>query len=60
LLHELIAKQKDITLINQEVMPDHVHLFVTAHPIFAPANIAKIGSSLFDVGERIPFDFNHE
>lgn len=23
-------------------MPDHVHLFVTAHPIFAPANIAKI------------------
>ncbi len=46
MLHELIAKQKDITLINQEVMPDHVHLFVTAHPIFAPANIAKIGSSL--------------
>lgn len=41
-LHELIAKQKGITLINQEIMPDHVHLFVTAHPIFAPANIAKI------------------
>ncbi|MCK9288103.1 MAG: IS200/IS605 family transposase [Sphaerochaetaceae bacterium] len=41
-LHELIAEQKDITLINQEIMPDHVHLFVTAHPIFAPANIVKI------------------
>ena len=41
-LHELIAKQKGITLINQEIMSDHVHLFVTAYPIFAPANIAKI------------------
>lgn len=41
-LHEFIVKQKGIILINQEIMPDHVHLFVTAHPIFAPANIAKI------------------
>ncbi len=41
-LHELIADQKGITLINQEIMPDHVHLFVTAHPKFAPANIVKI------------------
>jgi putative transposase len=41
-LHKLIAKQRDTTLINQEIMPDHVHLFVTAPPIFAPANIAKI------------------
>jgi putative transposase len=41
-LHELIAEQKGIEMVNQEIMPDHVHLFVTAHPIFAPANIFKI------------------
>lgn len=41
-LHELIAEQKGIEMVNQEIMPDHVHLFVTAHPIFAPANIVKI------------------
>jgi len=32
-LHELIAKQKCIEMVNQEIMPDHVHLFVNAHPI---------------------------
>jgi putative transposase len=42
MLHELIAKQKGLTLVTQEIMPDHVHLFVTAHPKFAPANIVKI------------------
>ena len=41
-LHELIAEQKGVTLITQEIMPDHVHLFVTAHPKFSPANIVKI------------------
>jgi putative transposase len=41
-LHEVIAKQKGIILVTQEIMPDHVHLFVTAHPKFAPANIVKI------------------
>jgi putative transposase len=41
-LHEMIAEQKGISLVDQEIMPDHVHLFVTAHPIFAPANIVKI------------------
>lgn len=41
-LHELIAEQKGVTLIEQEIMPDHVHLFISAHPKFAPATIAKI------------------
>jgi putative transposase len=41
-LHEVIAKQKGVILVTQEIMPDHVHLFVTAHPKFAPANIVKI------------------
>ena len=42
MLHELIAEQKGMTLITQEIMPDHVQLFVTAHPKFSPANIVKI------------------
>lgn len=41
-LHEVIAKQKGVILVTQEIMPDHVHLFVTAHPKFSPANIVKI------------------
>ena len=41
-LHEIIAEQKGISLVDQEIMPDHVHLFVNAHPIFAPANIVQI------------------
>jgi len=42
MLHELIAEQKGVTLITQEIMPDHVHLSITAHPKFSPANIVKI------------------
>jgi len=42
MLRELIAEQKGMTLITQEIMPDHVQLFVTAHPTFSPANIVKI------------------
>ena len=41
-LHESIAQQKGVVLVTQEIMPDHVHLFVSAHPKFAPANIVKI------------------
>ncbi|NLA38978.1 MAG: hypothetical protein GX882_06305 [Methanomicrobiales archaeon] len=26
---------------TQEVMPDHAHLFITAHPKFAPSTIVK-------------------
>ena len=61
MLHELIAQKNGIDLVTQEIMPDHVHLFVTAHPKFSPANIVKIfkgitakklfGSSLFHVGK---------
>ena len=42
LLHEKIAKEKGVTLVSQEIMPDHVHLFIIMHPKFAPANIVKI------------------
>ncbi|AFC99441.1 Transposase [Methanocella conradii HZ254] len=41
-LHEEIAKEKGIILQGQEVMPDHVHLIITAHPKYPPATIVKI------------------
>lgn len=41
-LHEKIAKEKGVTLVTQEVMPDYVHLFIIMHPKFAPADIVKI------------------
>jgi putative transposase len=37
-----IANEKGVTLVTQETMPDHVHLFITMHPKFAPADIVKI------------------
>ena len=41
-LHASIAQDKGFVLNTQEIMPDHVHLSVTAHPKFAPATIVKI------------------
>jgi len=41
-LHEQIAREKGIVIREQEVMPDHVHLFITAHPKFSPSQIVKI------------------
>lgn len=41
-LHEKIAEEKGVMLVTQEVMPDHVHLFITMHPKYTPANIVKI------------------
>jgi len=41
-INEEIALNNDIGLIEQEVMPDHVHLFVSAHPKYSPSKIVKI------------------
>jgi len=41
-LHEQISKERGIVLRAQEVMPDHVHLFITAHPKYSPSQIVKI------------------
>ena len=41
-LHQRIARERDFKLVEQEIMPDHVHLFVNAHPKNAPANIVKV------------------
>jgi putative transposase len=39
LLHEK-ANELEIDIESVEIMPDHVHLFVSAPPIYAPAQIA--------------------
>jgi len=41
LLHD-IASEKGFTIKSLEVMPDHVHVFVSAHPKIAPGYIYKI------------------
>ena len=41
-LHESIAWDWGFLLHEQEIMPDHVHLFITAHPKHAPATMVKI------------------
>ena len=37
-----IAKEKDFTIHTMEVMPDHVHIFVSAHPKISPSYIVKM------------------
>ena len=41
-LHVSIAQDKGFTLNTQEIMSDHVHLFISAHPKFAHSTIVKI------------------
>jgi putative transposase len=55
-LHEQIAKEKGVILREQEIMPDHVHLFITAHPKFSPSQIVKIfkGITAKELFEKFP------
>jgi putative transposase len=55
-LHEQIATEKGIMLREQEIMPDHVHLFITAHPKFSPSQIVKIfkGITAKELFEKFP------
>jgi len=41
LIHE-IARQFDFQILALEIMPDHVHLFLSAPPKYSPAEIVKI------------------
>ncbi len=41
LLKEVAAKW-ELEIIAQEVMPDHIHLFVSAPPRFSPAKLAQL------------------
>jgi len=55
-LNEEIAGKREVTIHEQEVNPDHVHLFVTAHPKWSPSQLAKIfkGVSARFLFERFP------
>ena len=48
-----IANEKGFQIKTMEIMPDHVHVFVSAHPKIAPSHIYKMlkgisGRKLFD------------
>jgi putative transposase len=41
-----IAERYGFRIVEQEVMPDHVHLFVSAPPRYSPAELVKILKSV--------------
>lgn len=41
-LFSAIAQANGIEISAMEIMPDHVHLFISAHPKHAPGNLVKI------------------
>lgn len=41
-LFKEIAQKWEIQIIAQEVMPDHVHLFVSAPPKYSPSKLAQL------------------
>ena len=40
------AERYGFSIVEQEVMPDHVHLFVSAPPRFSPAELVKVLKSV--------------
>jgi putative transposase len=36
-----IATDNDFMIASMEIMPDHVHLFISAHPKYAPGALVK-------------------
>lgn len=51
-----IADSKDWTVIELEVMPEHIHLFLSAPPFVAPTDIVKVmkGVTAKRVFEKFP------
>ena len=41
-----IAEDKGFVIQTMEVMPDHVHLFVSAHPKISPSYIVKMSKGI--------------
>lgn len=50
-----IAKNKGFEIKSMEVMPDHVHIFVSAHPKYAPSYIYKMLKGIS--GRRLFLEF---
>jgi putative transposase len=40
-LFHKIAADNDFMIASMEIMPDHVHLFISAHPKYAPGALVK-------------------
>jgi putative transposase len=51
-----IAKQYGFELLAQEVLPDHVHVFMTAPPRFAPAEIVRLRKGITSRRLKPEFD----
>ncbi|ADL13495.1 IS200/IS605 family transposase [Acetohalobium arabaticum] len=45
ILHQ-VAQDKEFIIETMELMPDHLHLFVTAHPKIAPSYIVKMSKGI--------------
>ena len=41
-----VAEDKEFIIETMEIMPDHVHLFVTAHPKSSPSYIVKMAKGI--------------
>lgn len=41
-MFDQIAAEKNFTINTMEVMPDHVHIFVSSHPKLSPSYIVKM------------------
>lgn len=52
----VVAKQNDMEVLQAEIMPDHVHLFVSAPPRYSPAEIVNMykGISARWLRDRFP------
>lgn len=45
ILHQ-VAQDKEFIIETMELMPDYIHLFVTAHPKIAPSYIVKMSKGI--------------
>jgi putative transposase len=54
IFHE-IAKEKGFVIKSMEIMPDHVHIFASAHPKFAPGYLYKMLKGIS--GRRLFLEF---
>jgi putative transposase len=50
-----IAKEKGFEVKSMEIMPEHIHIFVSAHPKFSPSYIYKMFKGIS--GRRIFIQF---
>ena len=52
----MISNDWDFVVVDQEIMPDHVHLFINSHPKHAPSDLVKVlkGITAKKVFEKFP------